>query len=277
MVVLALLLSCNRAEPQPPSEPAAPVERERYAPASAGSELLLAEPTTLAESSGVTLTEHRWRFRGEDGWAWVARFPRDAPLTIEPSDEVKPLAAFRAPREGEVVINGGFYDDGAMGLVRHEGVDVSPLRPGGGSGIVYGGDTPIDVVHRDSWTGQGSEALQSIDRLVHDGESLVKAREDAPSAARAAVAVREDAVLLVVAASSDETVQKGPGQRDLRAAEDEGLPLWTFADLLVALGAERALNMDGGISVELRRRVDERNFVITGGPGTINAVRVAAP
>lgn len=90
--------------------------------------------------------------------------------------------------------------------------------------------------------------LQAGPLLVRDGRSAIAGVEDpegfsstaeefdeditADREPRLAVAINRS-VLLAVAA-------------DGRSPEDAGLTLWEFADLLVDLGAERALNLDGG-------------------------------
>lgn len=231
----------------------------------------------LATSGAARLEQVAWTLGDDHGWAWVARYPRSARMTIHPAPDVADLPAIVTPAEGESAINGGFYDDGPMGLVRHDGRDVAPRRPGGGSGIAYWGpDLLLTVVHRDAWAGSGTEALQSIDRLVDRGASLVQPAADARITARVAVITLADGVALVVAADDDSAPPTGR-TRILRGGEDHGLPLWAFADLLVHLGAREALNLDGGISVAFDARMGGEAWTVGGGAGTINAVRLSLP
>ncbi len=205
-------------------------------------------PVVMATAGAVRLEQVAWTLGDDHGWAWIARHPRDARMTVHPAADVSDLPVIATAGEGESLINGGFYDAGAMGLVRHEGRDLAPRTPSGGSGIAYWGPgVPLQVTHRDAWSDAGTEALQSIDRLVDGGKSLVQPKADARITARVAVITLADGVALVVAADDDSAAPTG-SERILRGGEDHGLPLWAFADLLVAVVA-----------------------------GTINAVRLSAP
>jgi hypothetical protein len=205
------------------------------------SSVVFGAPVLLEEAHGVSVEEVRWSWGATDGWALVARLPRDAELVVKPADEVTSVDLIHALGDHGALVNGGFYDSGPMGLVRHDGTTVHDLTPTGGSGVLFWSPgSPVRIVHRDTWAREGTEALQSIDRLVADGRSMVRTRADARAAARTGVAVTPEAVLLVVAAASSSAAPEGR-TRLLRAAEDEGLPLWGFADLLVHLGATEAL------------------------------------
>lgn len=258
-VVLGLL-ACGRASPPVVVEPG----------------LHFGVMTTHADSGRVQIQDVPWTLDGATGWAVVVRFPRDAAMTIHPSDAVVSLDRFTAPGPDEALSNGGFYDNGAMGLVVHGGVTHTAASESGGSGVAsWSPTTPISIVHRTAWTGIGTEALQSVDRIVDRGVSLVHAKADARRTARTGVAVGTDMVALVVAASTTSAPSEGTA-RTLHAAEDEGLPLWAFADLMVHLGATEALNFDGGISVGLRASVAGQSWSIDGGAGTINGVLISA-
>lgn len=237
---------------------------------------LLRGSQVLADSGAARLVQHDWQVDDRRGWAWVVHLPADAKLTVHPSDGVQRLAHFPPVRDDEVLVNGGFYDDEAMGLVVHGGVVHAPLTDVGGSGVLQssaGGG--ITIVHRTAWSPGPSEALQSIDRLVDEGVSLVKRREGVPETSRVAIGRDATGIVAVVAAGEQSTIRK-PGRMELGASEHEGLPLWAFADLLVELGVRQAVNLDGGISTEANVVVDGRRFVVTGGIGTINAVRLTA-
>ncbi len=266
MTLALLLAACG--------SPTDPVQRVAAAPTSLVS---VGPASPLATTDVARLEQVRWTRPGDVGWAWVARFPRDARVRVVPSDHVASVDEIHSVERGSALVNGGFYDSGPMGLVRHGGADVAPLHATGGSGVLFwSADQPLTIVHRDDWGGRGFEALQSIDRLVDQGRSLVQATGDARLAARTAVAAGDREVLLVVAAS--DCSHPGTGNvRELMAAEDCGLPLWAFADLLVAVGAREALNMDGGISVAFRASMGDRIWSVQAGAGTINAVVVGPP
>jgi Phosphodiester glycosidase len=262
--IMMAVVACNRTPTVVPVAPPPPG-------------MIFDAPIDHADSGREQLREQTWTVNGAAGWAIVVRFPRDATMTVVPSEAVTSLDLLASPSTDQAVTNGGFYDDGAMGLVVHEGVQRTSLSETGGSGIVeWAPGSRISIVHRDAWTGQGTEALQSVDRIVDRGASLVHPKADARETARTGLAVTDDAVLLVVAASNRSAEPAG-SIRSLRAAEDHGLPLWAFADLMVHLGANEAINFDGGISVGLRANVAGSVWSVDGGAGTINAVLVAAP
>ena len=271
MMLLAVLLACSRTV----APEVAPTPAPTPAPLPAAEVVSVDAGLILAESGGLRLVEHTWTLGASQGWLWVATMPRDAALTIHPSASVRKLATFPPAAEGEVLLNGGFYDNGAMGLVAHEGTTHTARSPGGGSGILYADGGPMDVVHRDAWGGSAQEGVQSIDRIVDGGASVVTKRPNVPRTSRVAVAVREDAVMAIVAGGEPST-QRKERQMHLGASEHDGLPLWAFADAVVALGAERALNLDGGISTEATVQVGGQVYTVTGGVGTINAVRLSA-
>jgi uncharacterized protein YigE (DUF2233 family) len=248
----------------------------RAASATPATGFSLGRSATLAsEPGGGQLSELRWTLDGAEGWAWAARFPRDARLTVRPADAVQDLDDFPASGPGSVMVNGGFYDEGPMGLVRHARADVAPFRRGGGSGVLYWSPSGVDVVHHADWPVAGAvEALQSIDRIVDAGASLVNRREGAPTASRVGVGVSADAVWVVAASSDAGTLSLGAKRRRLHASDDAGLSLWAFAELLVGLGVERAMNLDGGVSTAMIARMGGETYMIDGGAGTINAVVV---
>jgi len=224
----------------------------------------------------VSLQELGWTHEGHKGRAWVARVPRGVLLQLVPAETPRPLPEL-APLAGNgVAINGGFYgpDGKALGLVRTEGSDRTPLSAQGGSGVLtWGPDLPIQVVHRDAWADQGPTALQSVDRLVDGGESLVKPREGAPRAARSAIGLTADAVLFVVSVGKGSIASENSDRVVLQRTSGQGQPLWVFAAWLAEeLGVAQALNLDGAISTAMRVRVGDTLLDIVGEAGTVNAV-----
>lgn len=229
----------------------------------------------LFEADGMRVDRVPWTWQDRKGSAWRVRLPRTASLQVQPSENVVALSTLAPNDVGPwALLNGGFYDEGAMGLVRSNGVTHTKWSKGGGSGIVY--DTPegIKIVNKViAFPTKAPNALQSIDRLVDKGTSLVEAREEPKIAARAAVAIAKDHVWLVLLAE-DSSIELGDGGeiRVLRPY-DRGMSLAAFADWLVTeLGATEALNMDGGISTNLLARAGEHELRIRGVGGTINGV-----
>jgi hypothetical protein len=226
------------------------------------------------QAEGMSLMEHSYTVGQRRGRVWVARFAREAQLDVLPSSEVRRLPALVEGQQGTwAAINGAFYEEGPMGLVVSGGRQEAPATSRGGSGVVAAGPMPVFIVHRDQWRPGPAEALQSIDRLVDRGHSLVNPRADDRRSARSAVAIGEGALWLV-ATSREESVQVEPGGLRLKAAEGEGLTLSETAALLVELGAVQALNLDGGISTQMAAQVGEQRWTLHGVEGTINALLI---
>jgi hypothetical protein len=113
--------------------------------------------------------------------------------------------------------------------------------------IAGNGSVSIDHRHRLPERPE-RDLLQAGPLLVRDGRSAIAGADDpegfsataeefdeditADREPRLAVALTADAILAVAA--------------DGRGPDDAGLTLWEFADVLVGLGAERALNLDAG-------------------------------
>lgn len=215
----------------------------------------------------------------------VAEFPPDATLAVLPSPHPAPLEQIARAREHRrcVIINGGFYDDhGAMGWVVHAGEEFAPLRRGGGSGVLIVDTDHPRILHRDHAAGRPHEALQSIDRLVDDGRSLVgpDARPDLD--ARSAVALRRDGTILLAVVFADAAIARESfGRVELGpASSSTGLSLAAWAELLArpvvegGLGAIAALNLDGGYSTAISAHADGFALDIVAHRATINALEV---
>ncbi len=260
---LLAALACARP-PEPPVENAA---------LTAG--IVVTYDAIIAAGNGLELHQLGWRVAERTGVAWAARVPRDGRLTVKPSDDVRTLSELTVGETGAwAAINGGFYEDGPMGLVVSDGVEQHPLAERGGSGVVEFDPMPVGVVHRDAWKPGAKQALQSIDRLVDAGASLVKPREGAHLDARSAVAVSADGVWVVAAVANESVVAGSDGVKLVRTV-GHGLALSEFADLLVAgLHAEQALNLDGAVSTQMVVSIPPWRWMVAGERGTINGVVV---
>ena len=116
------------------------------------------------------------------------------------------------------------------------------------------------------------QALQSIDRIIDGGRSLVRWRADARRTARSAIALTDQEVIFIVAA---ETRSLYGGDFDVRIASPSGfgLPLWAFSQyVLGSTGARQALNLDGARSSQLAARIGGKKFRVRAVGGTVNAV-----
>lgn len=163
-----------------------------------------------------------------------------------------------------------------MGLVVSDSAERHPLTDRGASGVVEYDPMPVGVVHRHAWNPGAKQALQSIDRVVDAGASLVKPRDGAHLDARTAVVVAPDGVWVVVAVANESITPEADGVR-LVSTVGHGLALSEFAELLVTgLHAEQALNLDGAVSTQMVVSIPPWRWVVTGERGTINGVVVRA-
>ena len=256
MIAWMLLMACSATstEPAPATPPGA-------------------EPASLS-APGLQLTTRSWTGRdGQTGPAWVVHLTNPT-LTVLPSDTLQPLPAFSAPSTDTYVhINGGFYDPQAqaMSLVVHDGTVHNSL--GSGSGIVTG-PRPVAILHKDAWQPGPGEALQSIDRIVNDGTSLVSHRPDARRAARSIIAVADDGVFVAVLAHERSASAEGSTVH-LSATSFLGPTLAEAADFAVnELGATAALNLDGAVSSALIVSTPAGRVEVVGEQPIINAIRV---
>lgn len=259
---LLVALACTHPHAAPP----APTAR-----------LVVTYNVIIAASDGLVLHQLGWQVADRSGIAWAARVSRDGRLTVTPSDDVRTLADLTTGETGTwAAINGGFYEDGPMGLVIRDGVERHPLTERGGSGVVQYDPMPVGVVHRDVWKPGAKQALQSIDRLVDAGTSLVKPREGAHLDARSAIVVTPEGVWVVVAVANESITPGSDGVMLVRTV-GHGLALAEFADLLVTgLHAEQALNLDGAVSTQMVVSILPWRWGITGEHGTINGLVIRA-
>ncbi len=267
MMVLLALLGCAPAASTPSPEPAPAPEN-----------VVVGSKALVAAADGLELQVVTWTAGPAHGVGWLASVPRNGVLTVAPGAGVHPLAELVGePSPPWAAINGGFYEDGPMGLVVSNGVESHPVATNGGSGVVQSGPSGVSIVHRDAWSPGPTEALQSIDRLVDGGASLVHARPDAHRDARSAVAISEDRLWLV-AAFADNNVTAGPDGIQLVNTVGNGMTLAEFAQFLVSgLGAKQALNLDGAVSTQMIVATPTWRWVVRGERGTINGVVLRPP
>ncbi len=241
-----------------------------------------AEPTlsfdpfhVLAEEDGLRIGRQDWSLGRERGVAWRVSVPRDAAVSVLTSARVEPFGSLLPSDPGPwAAINGGFYDrDGqAMGAVIAGGVVHAPYRRGGGSGVVQVTGNGVEIVHHSNFQPDAMEALQSIDRIVARSKPLVNVRPAAPVSARSAIALTAEEIVLVLVASERSIAGNGDDVT-LGLVSGYGMSLWAFSRYLVtALGAESALNLDGGVSAQLAARIDGRKYRVRALRGTVNAV-----
>ncbi|MEM1346924.1 MAG: phosphodiester glycosidase family protein [Myxococcota bacterium] len=298
-LLLALTSACDRTKaPQPPptSAPAPPVDdvsspdpAEEEAPRYEGDgPVQLAPPEPLMEAEGFTLERQAWRFGEREGWAWRARVARPGSAKVLAKEELTMLPEFSLGTGATpfAALNGGFYehaeDPKPMGVVVTHGDKVKGYQKRGGSGVFVVIDGQSTIVHRDQWAQfakrNPTHALQSIDRIVADGKTLVKQREGARSAARAAVVLGERDMWLIALADRAGVEQRAGGALQLRASSYLGLPLWAFAEYIVAsTDVIDALNLDGGVSTQMLVKTPTAEFVLRGERGTMSAVTLSPP
>lgn len=256
---------------------------------SAGCADRAAAPASAFESGvqGIRVRQTPIAVEGGAGRLIVVEVAPEVAVEVLPAWRPAALQSIAGASEGRacVAINGGFYDlNGAMGWVVHEGEEVAPLRAGGGSGALLIDEAGARIVHRDAASGRPKEALQSIDRVVDGGRSLVGpgARPDAD--ARSAVALRGDGTVVFVVMFADQAVvREGPGRVELGpASSSTGMSLAAWAELLArpvaqgGVGAVTALNLDGGYSTSLALHLGEVELDVVAHGATINALRACA-
>ncbi len=238
-------------------------------------ELAFDTPRILAEGAGLKLVRQRWQLGEESGLAWRVSMPLDGSVRVVPSPRVEQFSQLLPSDEGPwAAINGGFYtpDGKPMGVVIADGVLHSPFHRVGGSGVLQVSERGTEIVHHSAFSPNVVQALQSIDRIVDGGRSLVNFRPDAPQAARSGVVVKEGEVVLVLVAGEQSIVGQGDDIQ-LQLGSAYGMPLWAFSRYLIeAVGARSALNLDGGVSSQLAVQIGGRSIHVRAPRGTVNAV-----
>lgn len=275
--------SAQSVSPSAESRPASPSPQSQ--PTAESGELVTVQITerlsagaveVLLSDSGLTLERQAIWFDGQPATAWRVRVGLPGLSRVASADVITEFSAFHPRDDGPwATINGGFYDRDLtpMGLVVSDGHERSTLRPGGGSGVFLETSDGPRIVHRSEPTTGATQALQSIDRLVDAGASVVNSTNER-RAARSAVVVGSDSLWLVLVAA-DASVRSVPDGIWLRWTSRRGLPLYAFATYLVfATDAVTALNLDGGPSSSLTVRAAGQMFRVIGERGTINALQM---
>lgn len=232
----------------------------------------------IATADWGVLRRYAWRAGEEFGFGWHVLVTREAALKVIGADRTRVYDTLLRESGLSILaaINGGFFDEDGLPLdmVVSDGVVLSPLRASGGSGIFVLRDGRANIVHRSTPTRGSTQSLQSIDRIIDGGRSLVRRASDL-RAARAAVTIGPDGVELVVIAHG-ESVRSEGSSVDVAFASGFGLTLGEFAEYLIQTsGATKALNLDGGPSVQLRYRTSAGTMLsINGGGPTATAIVV---
>lgn len=291
MLVVVVAAACDKKEatntPEPAASPrqttAAPAPAPEHAPEYSGTPVAVIGPKVLHESPGFRVESQQWKLGGTEGIAWRARLSLDAEVALSVADDVTPFRKLWPKDDGPwVAINGGFYEAvpdsetyRPMGLVVSNATEVAGLTRRGGSGVFYVDEEGPAVVHRREFASAPTVALQSIDRIVSDGDSVVRKKPGATGAPRSAVVVGESHLWFVITAASDDVKETPNGAR--LSSSDSGMPLWAFAEyVLDTTDARDALNLDGGVSTQLAVRDDDFKLYVYGVRGTLNAL-VARP
>lgn len=269
MIFLLILFACATGNPAP-SLPGEPVDT-KVLPSTM--DLYVGSQTTLMSEDGLEFQKAAWSVAGVHGTAWFVSVLSTGGLQVVPSSEVKPLPSFvNVAVPTWAAINGGFYEQGPMGLVVSHGKVYHPISPSGGSGIISVGPDGIRILHRDNWVAGANEALQSIDRLVDNSASLVQTRPNAHRDARSAVALSGNRVWLVIAVADNSITSVIDGVQ-LNNTVGNGFTLAEFASfLIVSIGAKQALNLDGAVSTQMIVATSHEKWIAHGERGTINSI-----
>ncbi|MFT5679397.1 MAG: hypothetical protein ACI8RZ_000301 [Myxococcota bacterium] len=237
----------------------------------------LSDPVWSAHTEHITASVLPWSRGGEDGRLVLARVSPQATTSVLTTNTPTPLQEL-LPVGDMVAINGGFYDGAgvAMGLSISDGRLITPLRKGGGSGVLLlSADGPRishrdDVGDLDGVTG----AVQSIDRLASEGRILVSEQASLARDARSAVAVTADGGLLFAVLFAEAAVTREEGA-DIyldAGSSSSGVSLREWSALLVGLGGVAVLNLDGGYSTSIHIDLDGARLDVHPHGATINAV-----
>ena len=275
LLALLALVACT---PEPPPAPPAPDDTE-------------IREQTHAEQSSMTLSVREVTQPGWHGRLVEVTFSAGAGrhVRVLPSARPAPLreiVAEASPPQPYAAIDGGFYDTRGepMGLVRAGGADIHAVGEQGGSGIfLVEGNVPR-IVHRDAYAPSERipEALQSIDRLVNAGSSVVSPTASERRAARSAIAIDARGGLHLVIAFDERAVAHEEEAR-IELGPDatrSGPTIAQWAQLLRrpveegGVGARDALGLDGGFSTSLVVKSEARALSVVAHNATINGLLI---
>ncbi len=242
--------------------------------------LRIAQAAVLASDARIRVETRRYTFEGARGLAWHVRVGLDsAEVSVAASTSPVAFADLLPADSGSswAAVNGGFYDrsHAPMGLAIVDGITVTPLTRGGGSGVFEVRDDGLRIVHRDAADPDAEFALQSIDRIADGGASLVSEGASPGLAARSAVALTPTELVFVVLADERSIEGDSLSQVQLHSTSGLGLPLYALADyVLETTGASEVLNLDGSVSTQLAANIGDASIRVRGVRGTPNAVVV---
>ncbi len=300
LLVIAVVATagCEKRDPNPAAS-AAPPASSALAPsplpsasAQKRSSGRLRQLSELTSDGGVSFTEFALSLPETTGPVWVARIELSkSQLSVVQAKTPRPLlkiVAGKLPEGDHVAINGSFYgrDDRPMGWVVSGKRQLAPKTRSGGSGIFLLEGSAARIVHRDVPLPKAlpDVALQSIDRLVDAGQSVVRPRPGMRRDARSAVAVRADGSVLFIVAFDARAADMRPDSVVALNAQSTstGLTLAEFATLMAqpraqgGLGVKTALNLDGGFSTSMLVDVGGQKRSLLPHRATTNAL-VASP
>ena len=126
----------------------------------------------------------------------------------------------------------------------------------------------------DDQLGEVRHAVQSIDRLVSGGRSVVGAGASPALDARTAVGVQADGdVLLAVAFDEQAVLDESDGVVRLGAeSSSSGLSMAEWSEVMRGLGATEALNLDGGLSTSMHVEIADLRLEVVAAGATIGAI-----
>lgn len=217
-----------------------------YVPAPAGGAASSADEDGDAGDGGSGILEDARRYTVR---TWSFPLERFA-VSIEDVGMTKsPLASLVARTEGELAVNGGFFDPNgkALGLAISDGAVLSRASKAMSGGMLTSDGQRAQLWEAETFTlPEGTRfGVQCKPRLVVDGALNIR-RDDGHRSERTALCIRDGGRTLDVVIVRDE------------AADMAGPSLFALGRHLVKLGCESALNLDGGPSTGVAWREEGR-------------------
>jgi len=217
-----------------------------HVPAPAGGAVSGAEDDGDGGDAGSAIVEDARRYTVR---TWSFPLERFA-LTIEDVGMAKaPLAGLLERTEGELVVNGGFFDPNgkALGLAISDGAVLSRASKAMSGGVLTSDGQRAQLWEAETFAlPEGTRfGVQCKPRLVVDGALNIR-RDDGHRSERTALCIRDGGRTIDVVVVRDE------------AADMAGPSLFALGRHLVKLGCESALNLDGGPSTGVAWREEER-------------------
>jgi Phosphodiester glycosidase len=199
---------------------------------------------------------------GDRTTLWVARFDRSRfGVRVVALDPPSTLLRWCAESGAEHAMIGGFYmrpGGPSLGDLRIDGraLPTVPFDPPWGAlrACVHAGDDGVALATREELPGEpAGDLLQAGPMLVGEGESLIRPGQDLEGFSASSRQFDSD-----ITSGRYPRAALGLGGEDLiaavsegRANDEAGLTMSELAEAMVGLGAERAINLDGGGSASL--------------------------